>query len=71
VKRGLAVKYTKPALTFDQQADLLLGRGLVADKQQLVTRLEATSSFRLSGYLHPFRIAGTDCYQIGTTLEQI
>ena len=65
------MRYTKPALTFDEQADLLISRGLVADKAQLVKRLEATSYFRLSGYLHHFRVVGTDRYQQGTTLEQV
>lgn len=65
------MRYTKPALTFDEQADLLISRGLVADKAQLVKRLEATSYFRLSGYLHLFRVPGTDQYQHGTTLEQV
>lgn len=65
------MKYTKPALTFEQQADQLLQRGLKADKDQLVKRLEATSYFRLSGYLHPFRVSGTDGYKDGTTLDQV
>ena len=65
------MKYTKPALTFEQQADQLIQRGLKADKDPLVKRLEATSYFRLSGYLHPFRVLGSDGYKDGTTLDQV
>ena len=42
MEREAGVKYTKPALTFEQQADQLINRGLRADKEQLVKRLEAT-----------------------------
>ncbi len=65
------MKYTKPALTFEQQADQLIARGLRADRDQLVKRLEATSYFRLSGYLHSFRVPGKDEYQDGTTLARL
>lgn len=65
------MRYSKPALSFEQQADLLLARGLVADREKLVKRLEATSYFRLSGYLHPFRVPGADDYREGTTLEMV
>ena len=65
------MKYSKPALSFEQQADQLIARGLKADKELLVMRLEATSYFRLSGYLYPFRVPGTDAFQDGTTLDQV
>lgn len=65
------MKYDKPALTFAQQADQLLARGLLADRGQLIRRLQATSYFRLSGYLHPFREEGADQFQKGTTLDQV
>lgn len=65
------MKYTKPPLTFEEQADLLLERGLVTDKDQLIRRLQATSYFRLSGYLYPFRKAGSDHFQPDTTLDQV
>lgn len=49
------MKYTKPFLTFDQQAEQLLARGLEADKSELVRRLEQVNYYRLSAYWHPFR----------------
>ncbi|MEX2382540.1 MAG: Abi family protein [Opitutales bacterium] len=65
------MNYSKPPLTFEQQADKLMGRGLVADRVLLIQRLESTSYFRLSGYLHPYRQPGTDDYREGTTLDEV
>ena len=67
----LDMKYTKPALPFEKQADLLLSRGLVADRAHLIRRLGITSYFRLSTYLYHFRVVGTDNFQPGTTLESV
>lgn len=64
------MKYTKPPLAFDQQADLLIGRGLIADKNLLIERLKAVNYFRLSGYLYNFRNPD-DTYKPGTTLEKV
>ena len=49
------MKYTKPPLSYEQQADLILSRGLAADKQELVEKLKAVNYYRLSGYLYPFQ----------------
>jgi len=65
------MRYDKPPKTFEEQADLLLGRGLIADRALPIQRLRATSYFRLAGYLHPFRGSASDRYQPGTTLEQV
>lgn len=65
------MKYTKTPLTWEQQADLLLGRGLIADKEVLVRRLQATSYFRLSGYLYPFRQPDSEQFIEGTSLEKV
>ena len=66
--------YPKKALTFEKQAKLLLDRGLIADQDELLTRLQAVSYYRISGYLYPFRIldnAGnpTDEFLPGTHLD--
>ncbi len=62
--------YGKRALTLDEQADLLLLRGLVADKAELIHRLKVVNYYRLSGYLYPLR-QPDDTYLPGTTLEMI
>ena len=68
--------YAKRAFTFEAQADQLLTRGLQADRAILITRLEAVSYYRLSGYLFPFRqpdASGecTDNFLPGTTLDSV
>jgi abortive infection bacteriophage resistance protein len=68
--RQLAVIYTKKPLTLEQQADRLLGRGLVADRDELIARLKVVNYYRLSGYLHPFR-QPDDSFIPGTTLEKV
>jgi abortive infection bacteriophage resistance protein len=64
------MKYTKPPLTYQAQADLLIARGLIADKADLVEKLRAVNYYRLSGYLYPFRNPD-DTFHPGTTLDQV
>lgn len=65
------VDYSKPALSFEAQADRLLERGLVAERDLLIRRLSATSYFRLSGYIYPFRQEGSEALQPGLSLDTI
>ena len=64
------MKYTKSALTYNQQADLLISRGLIADKSDLVEKLRAVNYYRLSGYWYPFQNID-DIFQPQTTLDQV
>lgn len=64
------MEYTKPPLTFEEQADLLLHRGLIADRGILLARLRSVSYYRLSGYTFPFR-DGADTFRSGTTLDEV
>lgn len=47
----------KPFKTYEQQADLLISRGLenASIKPQLIQRLQAVGYYRFSGYFYPFR----------------
>jgi abortive infection bacteriophage resistance protein len=72
------VKYTKPPLTFEAQADLLISRGMGGDRDLMIARLTATNYYRLSGYWHPFREPNPtdtrsplDTFKPGTTFEQV
>jgi abortive infection bacteriophage resistance protein len=65
------MKYEKKPTTFEEQADKLLSRGLVADREELLQRLNAVSYYRLSGYLYPFRKPDSEQYREGTTLTLI
>lgn len=54
---GYAMRYTKPALTFSDQAQLLIDRGLVVeDKNELVECLRRVNYYRLSAYWYPFKV---------------
>ena len=64
------MQYEKRALTFEEQADLLLQRGLQADRSVLIARLHTVSYYRLNGYLHPYR-QQNDAFIPGTSLEQV
>ena len=64
------MKYTKPPLTSEQQANLLISRGLIADKDILIERLESVNYYRLSTYLYTFRLPG-DTYKSVTTLDKV
>jgi abortive infection bacteriophage resistance protein len=49
------MKYTKPPLSFEDQAELLLSRGIVGDRSLMIERLSVVNYYRLSGYWFPFR----------------
>ncbi|MEZ5323642.1 MAG: Abi family protein [Verrucomicrobiales bacterium] len=65
------MEYLKDHLSLEEQAQLLLDRGLVADKEKLIQRLSCVSYYRLSGYLYPFRQSGVDSYDADTSLDVI
>lgn len=64
------MNYTKLALSFEQQADQLLKRGLQADRAKLIETLSRVSYYRLSAYWHPFKRAD-ETFVPGTALEKI
>lgn len=70
------MKYTKPALSFEQQAQLLIERGLIVqNKEELITHLRMVNYYRLSAYWYPFKkidpIDGTEKFALNTTFETI
>ena len=66
------MRYDNDHLTFEAQADLLLGRGLAADRGVLVERLKSVNYFRFSGYLEPFLEKSDEKkFSSGTTLEAV
>jgi abortive infection bacteriophage resistance protein len=50
------MKYEKPPLTFQAQAELLLSRGIVGDRTDMVAKLSTVNYYRLSAYWYPFRL---------------
>ena len=53
-----------------KQADLIISRGLVGDRELIETRLSSVNYYRLSGYLYPFRNPD-DTFKAGTTFEMV
>jgi abortive infection bacteriophage resistance protein len=48
--------YNKPPLTLDQQAELLLNRGLQGvSKEELIAKLSRVGYYRLRGYTYPYQ----------------
>lgn len=65
------MRYTKPPLTFAQQAQRLIDRGMiVSDYNLLIERLSAVSYYRLSAYWYPFK-QPDETFQRGTTFEMV
>lgn len=58
-------------LKYEEQADLLLSRGLIADKIQLIDILKKINYYRLSGYLYFFRLRDKENYKEGTDLGKV
>ena len=72
------MRYLKPPLTLEAQADQLLQRGMVGDRSAIIGRLEAVSYYRLSGYWYPFREPNPadpqtllDTFRPGTTFDEV
>jgi len=60
------VKYAKPPLTLEQQADQLIQRGMAGNREVMIARLQSVSYYRLSGYWFPFR-STDDSFKPGTS----
>lgn len=65
------MKYNKCGLTIEDQADLLIGKGLIASRNDLIEKLSRVSYFRLSGYWIPFKDKTTNRFVPNTTLNTI
>lgn len=63
------MKYTKSPLTFKQQAERLIDRGLEADASELEDFLSQVNYYRFTGYLYPFRLFNQDTFVSGTTFD--
>jgi abortive infection bacteriophage resistance protein len=64
------MKYAKPPLTIDEQARLLLQRGMTGDPDLIAQRLTAVNYYRLSGYWYTFRDRD-DSFKPGTTFDLV
>ena len=65
------MKYQKQPLTFEEQADLIISRGLTVDNRDKLTKiLQTVNYYRLSAYWYPFKQAD-ESLQAGTTFDKI
>ena len=66
------MKYTKPALTYEDQLTLLISRGLACDDHpRALEWLKRIGYYRLSAYFIPFRDTRTDTFRVGSTLNDV
>lgn len=65
------MEYTKPALSYPQQADLLLSRGLEGDRERIISALRSVQYYRLAGYFHPFQNPETEQFRPRTSFEDV
>ncbi len=64
------MQYNKPALTFDEQHDLLAGRGLcMPDRLRTMRWLKHISYYRLSAYFLPFKTG--EQFAAGASFDQV
>uniref|UniRef100_UPI002620A341 Abi family protein n=1 Tax=Oceanispirochaeta sp. TaxID=2035350 RepID=UPI002620A341 len=64
------MKYTSPALSFSDQADLLIKRGLNGNKSALVSILKSVSYYRFQEYCYPYKDSSGQ-FKSDSSLEQI
>lgn len=63
----MEIRFTKAFLSYDEQADRLIARGLQGDRATLINHLQAVSYYRLSGYWYPYR--RSDPANVGVKLD--
>lgn len=65
------MKYQKTAKTYEEQADLLIGRKMMGARSSIIEKLSTVNYYRLSGYWHPFQDQTTGDFKAGTTFDMI
>ncbi len=65
------MQYTKQALTFEQQADQLIQRGMAGERSLIISRLTSVNYYRLIAYWDPFRKTGCEAFKDGTSMELV
>jgi len=71
----MSIPYSKPAISFEEQLEKYISRGLiVSDKQAALKKLKSIGYYRFSGYSYPFRMRNengevTDNFIQGSTWD--
>ena len=61
----------KPPKTFEEQATILIDRGLQTTKENLLPILDQINYFRFTAYLYPFRKKDSESFAHGTTINKV
>ena len=64
------MEFNKPGLTFEEQAEQLLRRGMTGQKDAIIEKLKAVNYYRLSGYWFPYRNPDNS-FIAGTSLDKV
>jgi len=65
------MKYSKPALTYEEQAKLLIERGLEASIGEITEKLSFVNYYRFSSYLFPFKDKHSEQFIKGTRFSTV
>lgn len=63
--------YCKPPLSYEEQADLILRRGMAGGRDGIIERLKVVGYYRLSGYWYSFRELPSDDFKPGTHFDVV
>lgn len=63
------MKYKKPYLSFEEQADMLIERGMGGSRDALLQCLQSVGYYRMSGYWHIFH--EDNVFADGATIEEV
>lgn len=65
------MEYLKPFISLEDQADRLLGKGMSANRDDLITHLRDAGYYRLSGYWYIFKNRDAGRFVEGTSFERV
>lgn len=65
------MRFNKPALTIDEQATLLIERGLGGSHAEIASALQRVNYYRLAAYWHPWRTTDADQFREGAHIQVV
>lgn len=65
------MKYNKKPITFEQQADIIIARGIICERKELIDILRHINYYRITAYLYPFRMADSEDFIEGVSIDRV
>ena len=65
------MEYQKSPKSFEEQATILIDRGLQTTKESLIPILDQINYYRFTAYLFPFRKKDSESFIDGTTIDKV